>query len=154
MMSYFFNVGLVDCSQRVNMPANASIGLLLSLIFIKIWANTGSYVLRSHMHGEGNVFTLAVCIFSAIHRIHDGILLRERVHSLLRGHMAEHTKASIFLLQISMLLQVMNTSWLYSESRDTVIDLNGQRVPRPCESFSDFSHSWVVLLLEREMCDF
>lgn len=32
----------------------------------------------------------------------------------------------------------MNTTWLKRESRDTVADLNGQRVLWPCESFSDF----------------
>lgn len=68
--------------------------------------------------------------------------------------MAERTKALIFLHEISMLLQVMNATRLKRESRDTVVDLNGQRVLRPCESLSDFSHSRVVLLLEREMCDF
>lgn len=56
--------------------------------------------------------------------------------------------------KISMLLQVMNTTWLKRESRDTGVEVNGQRVLQPCESFSDFSHSWVVLLLERETCDF
>lgn len=68
--------------------------------------------------------------------------------------MAEHTKTLIFFLKISMLLQVMSTTRLKKERRDTVVDPNGRRVLRPCESFLDFSHSWEVPLLQRETCDF